>query len=60
LEPRGIPPTIKPAILIVITLVAIQALSNLIADWHKAPESHTPMDDIDEIEIEHIRQSIKD
>ncbi len=55
-----LPATIKPAILIVITLVAIQALSNLIADWHKAPESHTPMDDIDETEIEHIRQSIKD
>ena len=55
-----LPATIKPAILIVITLVAIQALSNLIADWHKAPESHTPMDDIDETEIEHMRQSIKD
>ena len=55
-----LPATTKPAILIIITLVAIQALSNLIADWHKAPESHTPLDDIDEIEIEHIRQSIKD
>ena len=55
-----LPATIKPAILIVITLVAIQALSNLIADWHKAPESHTPMDDIDESDIEHMRQSIKD
>lgn len=55
-----LPATIKPAILVVITLVAIQALSNLIADWHKAPESHSPMDDIDETEIEHMRQSIKD
>jgi len=55
-----LPATVKPAILIVITLVAIQALSNLIADWNKAPEHHTPMDDIDETEIEHIRQSIKD
>ena len=55
-----LPATTKPAILIVITLVAIQALSNLIADWNKAPEHHTPMDDIDETEIEHMRQSIKD
>lgn len=55
-----IPATVKPAILIIIFLVAIQALSNLIADWHKAPEHHTPMDEIDESEIENIRQSIKD
>lgn len=55
-----LPATIKPAILLIVLLVAIQALSNLIADWNKAPESHSPMDDIDESEIEHIRQSIKD
>ena len=55
-----LPATIKPAILVVITMVAIQALSNLIADWNKAPEHHTPMDDIDQTEIEHMRQSIKD
>lgn len=55
-----IPGTIKAGILIIILFVAIQATSNLIADWHKAPESHTPMDDIDEVEIENIRQSIKD
>lgn len=54
-----LPATTKPAILIVITMVAIQALSNLIADWHKAPESHTPMDDIDKTEIEHMRQNLK-
>ncbi len=55
-----LPATIKTAVLIIISLVAIQALSNLIADWHKEPESHSPMDDIDETEIENIRQSIKD
>ena len=55
-----LPATIKPAILIIISLVAIQALSNLIADWNKAPESHTPLDDIDEAEIEQIRKIIKD
>ncbi len=46
------PGDVKPAILIIICLVAIQALSNLIADWNKAPEHHTPADDIDEDEIE--------
>ncbi|MEX0955520.1 MAG: TRAP transporter small permease [Rhizobiaceae bacterium] len=55
-----LPATIKPAILIVVVLVAIQALSNLIADWHKMPEHHSPLDDIDESEIEIIRQKLKD
>ncbi len=55
-----IPATIKPAILIIIVLVAIQALSNLIADWNKEPEHHSVADEIDESEIEMIRRSIKD
>jgi TRAP-type C4-dicarboxylate transport system permease small subunit len=55
-----LPATIKPAILILISMVAIQALSNLIADWNKAPESHTPMDEIDEVEIENIRKTLGD
>ena len=55
-----IPATIKPAILFIILLVAIQALSNLIADWDKMPEHHSPLDEIDEREIELIRKSIKD
>lgn len=55
-----IPATLKTGILIVILMVAVQATSNLIADWHKAPETHTPMDDIDQSEIDHIRESIKD
>jgi len=54
-----IPATIKPAILIIICLVAIQALSNLIADWNKAPEHHSPMDEIDETEIENIRKTLE-
>jgi len=54
-----LPATIKPAILIVLALVAIQALSNLIADWNKMPEHHSPLDEIDEVEIEDIRKSIK-
>lgn len=54
-----IPATIKPAILIIIGLVAVQALSNLIADWNKAPEHHSPLDEIDEVEIENIRKTLE-
>ena len=51
-----IPGTIKPAILFIIVLVAIQAVSNLIADWNRGPEAH--FDEIDETEIENIRKSL--
>ncbi|MDW4498783.1 TRAP transporter small permease [Sulfitobacter sp. D35] len=53
-----IPGIVKPAILILIVLVAIQAISNLIADWHKLPEHHGP-DEIDEVEIENIRKTLE-
>jgi TRAP-type C4-dicarboxylate transport system permease small subunit len=55
-----IPATIKFAILFIISLVAIQALSNLIADWNKAPEHHSPADDIDEDEIRKLRETLGD
>ena len=55
-----IPAIIKPAILIIITLVTIQAISNLIADWNKAPEHHTPADEIDQTEIENIRKTLEE
>lgn len=55
-----IPATIKPAILIIVLLVAVQALSNLLADWNKPPEVHLPVDDIDAQEIELIRKNIGD
>ena len=55
-----IPGVVKPAILAIIVLVAIQAISNLIADWNKAPEHHSPADEIDEIEIENIRKTLGD
>lgn len=54
-----IPGIVKPAILIIIVMVAVQAVSNLIADWNKAPEHHGP-DDIDEIEIENIRRTLEE
>jgi TRAP-type C4-dicarboxylate transport system permease small subunit len=53
-----IPGVVKPAILFIIALVAVQAVSNLISDWHKAPE-HLAHDDIDEIEIENIRKTLE-
>ncbi|MBL4811800.1 MAG: TRAP transporter small permease [Rhodobacteraceae bacterium] len=55
-----LPGTIKPAILLIICLVALQALSNLIADWNKAPEHHSPADDIDEDDIAKIRKTLGD
>lgn len=53
-----IPGTMKAAILFIIVLVTVQAVSNLIADWNKAPEHHT--DELDEIEIENIRKTLED
>ncbi|MEP5154881.1 TRAP transporter small permease [Planktotalea sp.] len=46
-----IPATLQPMVLIVITLVAIQAVLNLIADWNKEPVIHTDEPDAEEIEI---------
>jgi TRAP-type C4-dicarboxylate transport system permease small subunit len=54
-----LPATIKPAILLIVCIVALQALSNLIADWNKAPEHHSPADEIDEIEIANIRRTLE-
>ncbi len=45
-----IPATLQPMVLIVIVLVAVQAILNLIADWNKEPEIHTDEPDAEEIE----------
>lgn len=55
-----IPGTVKGAILFIIVLVTVQAVSNLIADWNKVPDHHSPLDDIDQTEIEHIRATLKE
>ncbi|MFQ1701988.1 TRAP transporter small permease subunit [Loktanella agnita] len=55
-----IPGIVKPALLIIIVLVCIQAVSNLIADWNKMPESHTPADEIDETDIANIRRTLEE
>jgi len=51
-----IPATLQPMVLIVITLVAIQAVLNLIADWNKEPEVHT--DEPDQEEIEMLKRAV--
>ncbi len=48
----------KPLILVAISLVALQAVSNLIMDWNKAPEHHSPADEIDEQEIAAIKRTL--
>ena len=54
-----IPGIVKPAVLLIITLVAIQAVSNLIADWNREEEHHSPADDIDQTEIENIKATLR-
>lgn len=54
-----LPGTLKPAILGIILLVAIQALSNLIADWNETTEGHSPLDDVDQTEIENLRRTLE-
>ena len=53
-----IPATLKPAVLIIIALVAVQAVVNLISDWNAEPVIHTAADDIDEDELEKLRASV--
>lgn len=51
-----IPATLKPLILIVLILTAIQAISNLIHDWHRVDKPHDALDDID-VDVNVLRQS---
>ncbi len=53
-----IPATVQPMILIIVTLVAAQAVINLISDWNQKPVLHTAADDIDEEELEAIKRSV--
>lgn len=53
-----IPATVQPAVLIIICLVAIQAVLNLINDWNLEPEAHSAADDIDEDELEAIKRAV--
>ncbi|MEM7270458.1 MAG: TRAP transporter small permease [Pseudomonadota bacterium] len=51
-----IPATIQPMVLIVICLVAVQAVVNLISDWNLESEVHT--DEPDQEEIEALKKSV--
>ena len=53
-----IPATIQPAILIIMVLIAVQAVLNLINDWNLEPEVHSAADDIDEDELEAIKRAV--
>jgi TRAP-type C4-dicarboxylate transport system permease small subunit len=41
-----IPATMKPLVLLVVVLIAIQAVANLIADWNREKEVHDPADEL--------------
>jgi len=43
-----IPATMKPLVLITMVIMSMQAVSNLIHDWHKDPEVHDPADEFRE------------
>ncbi|HKJ63624.1 MAG TPA: TRAP transporter small permease, partial [Hyphomicrobiales bacterium] len=49
-----IPATVKPLILIVLVLTALQAISNLVQDWKRVEESHNLLDDVD-IDVDALR-----
>lgn len=52
-----IPATLKPMVLLIVGLVAIQAIVNLISDWNKE-EVHYGGDDLDEEEIARIKAQV--
>ncbi len=53
-----IPATLKPMVLFVVAMVAIQSVINLISDWNAEPVIHTAADDIDADELEKLRQAV--
>lgn len=50
-----IPATMKPAILIITVLIALQSIANLIADWHRPPETPDVPDDLADSYVETVR-----
>ena len=51
-----IPATIKPLILIVLVLTALQAISNLVHDWNRAEEDHDRLPGDIDIDVEALRR----
>jgi TRAP-type C4-dicarboxylate transport system permease small subunit len=54
-----LPATIKPLILIVLVITAIQAISNLITDWNAEDVEHNILDEVD-FDVEALKQSSAD
>ena len=53
-----IPATVQPMILVMVALIAIQAVINLIADWNLDPKEVSKADELDEEELEAIKRSV--
>ena len=53
-----IPATLKPMVLFIVAMVALQAVFNLIMDWHLEPVVHIAADDIDVEELEALKRSV--
>lgn len=53
-----IPATLKMAVLIIVALVAIQAVINLFSDWNNEPVIHTAADDLDQDELDRLRAAV--
>lgn len=51
-----IPATVQPMVLIMVVLIAMQAIANLVSDWNAEPTIHT--DEIDKEEIEALKRSV--
>ncbi len=47
-----------PMILVMVALIAIQAVINLIADWNLDPKEVSKADELDEEELEAIKRSV--
>lgn len=53
-----IPATVQPMILIMVALIALQAVINLVSDWNLEATEHRGLDDLDEEELESIKRSV--
>jgi TRAP-type mannitol/chloroaromatic compound transport system permease small subunit len=53
-----IPATLKPMVLLIVALVAVQAVINLFSDWNNEPVIHSAADDIDDDEIERLKKAV--
>ncbi|MFK7892262.1 MAG: TRAP transporter small permease subunit [Granulosicoccus sp.] len=53
-----IPATVQPMILIMVVLIAIQAVINLFSDWNVEQHEKSLIDDLDQEELEAIKRSV--